>query len=166
MSAKNDAKVATQQDGRKDKTMAKVATKKQHKTEPKDDNSTSPHDRWTRRLVKMQTQLEKAVKSSTWLPRLHDPLANAKGLVTDALEYLASIQELPAKPSNRVGGWTKISDGEVVKIRETRRDAFKDLLDPEEMEKLTVVKSIGSRLKLQTENGTSLVLPRAAVSRA
>jgi hypothetical protein len=122
-------------------------------------------DKWIRTLDRFQSRIRTRSAKLTSNAEVSVQLAAAADALNAATTVLAA---LPADWRAREGrggrgpgaGNSAIVEGSIVDVRAAKKTELADLFDEGEMVGLVVEKIAGSRLKLRSSTGATLLLPR------
>lgn len=121
-------------------------------------------DKWVRATDRMSARTEKLAKRLTSAPEIAALYQSAVATLCDASAQIAALSEDWRASSGRRGTGASNSatmvKGSVVDVRDAKKVELADLLDEGEMVGLVVEKIAGSRLKLRSTTGATLLLPR------
>ncbi len=150
--------------------MAKVQAQHETKTEhahKEPQAKLCARDKWVRMTDRMVARVNKQVKRLTNAPEIAALYQSAVNELCDASAQLAALPEnwKASKGGRGAGaGNSAIVEGSIVDVRTIKRVGLADLLDEGEMVGLTVEKIVGSRLRLRSTTGATLLLPRGFFS--
>lgn len=145
------------------KVQAQHETKVEHAhKEPKEKGpKLCARDKWVRATDRMVSRIDKQAKRLASAPEIVALYQSAVAQLCDASAQLAALPEdWKARSGGGRGTGTPVAEGSIVDVRAAKKAKLLDLLDEGEMSGLTVEKIAGSRLRVRTSTGVTLLLPR------
>jgi hypothetical protein len=113
---------------------------------------TSQKIRYCARVNGLRARCERQMGEASQTPVLHAAAAKA---VSALREFFAAADALPDgwQRARVAGGGKQFSMGTIVKFTDAARTKYADLLEPDEMDDMTVVKTVGNKTVVRTGAG-------------